>query len=198
MVSRLAVITCLPSLNPRASIAPGAYFTFHAKCESFFMSLAPRLWPLGTAPTRSRLECTQTAISLPSMPRPIPVREEVQHRLAGPPRLKVEKAVLRETAGVDDAVLRADIRPAVRRGFAAIVEACPDEAARQPGTRVAEAPPTFARCAAARGVGIVRADIAVLGSITYWPRVATALTCSVPITGTLGLALWYASAAGSA
>src|ERR1022692_548916 len=68
VVSRLAVITCLPSLYPRASIAPGVYLTFHARCESFFMSLVPRLWPLRNSSTRSRFECTQTAISWPSNP----------------------------------------------------------------------------------------------------------------------------------
>ena len=46
VVSRVVLSTCLPSLKPRASSEPGAYFTTQAACESFFTSFAPRLWPL--------------------------------------------------------------------------------------------------------------------------------------------------------
>src|SRR3954465_11156031 len=46
VVSRVVLSTCLPSLKPLASSEPGAYFTTQAACESFFISFAPRLWPL--------------------------------------------------------------------------------------------------------------------------------------------------------
>src|ERR1019366_631429 len=55
----------------------------------------------------------------------------------------------------DNPVLRADVWPLVRRGFAAIVKARPDEAAREPRPRIAEAPPAFSRGTARGGVGIV-------------------------------------------
>src|ERR1039458_5315401 len=59
--------------------------------------------------------------------RPIPVREYVQYRLRGPPGLEVEEAVFGESARVDNAVLRADVGPAVRRRLAAVVEARSEE-----------------------------------------------------------------------
>ena len=74
---------------------------------------------------------------------PVPVRKQVQHRLRGPPGLVVVKRVLRETAGVDDSVLRTDVGPRVGRRFAAIVEACPHKASRQPRPCVAESPPSL-------------------------------------------------------
>src|SRR5580692_6161637 len=91
---------------------------------------------------------------------PVPVRKKMQHGLLSPPRLVVVEGVFGKSAGVDDAVLRADVGPAVGRGLAAIVEAGPHEAAGQPGAGVAETPPAFGRGAAGCGVGIVGADVA--------------------------------------
>ncbi len=122
---------------------------------------------------------------------PVPVREDVQHRRRRPPRLVVVERVLREPAEVDDAVLRADVRPRVRRRLAAIVEAGPHEAARDHGRALTNCHQPARRGAARRGVRVVRADDA-LGSIgdVDAARVPTALTFSVPITGIVGLALW--------
>jgi hypothetical protein len=52
---------------------------------------------------------------LPLHPRPIPVREEMQNRLVGPPRLVVEKRILRETAGIDNSILRASLPGGISR-----------------------------------------------------------------------------------
>ena len=57
--------------------------------------------------------------------RPVPVGEDVQHHLIGPPRLEVVEAVLGEAAGIEDAELRADRREVERRGLAAIVKSGP-------------------------------------------------------------------------
>ncbi len=46
----------------------GSVLHVPGQCESFFMSFAPRLLPLQKSSTLSRLEYTQTAISLPSIP----------------------------------------------------------------------------------------------------------------------------------
>src|ERR1035441_4294532 len=95
---------------------------------------------------------------LPLQARPVPVRKQVQRRLRRPPRLEVEEAVLRKTAGIDNAILRADVGPLVGRRLAAVVEARPDEASGEPRPRVAEAPPTLAGRAAGGG-----------GEIGRWP-----------------------------
>src|SRR6185503_2865056 len=87
------------------------------------------------------------------------MREEMQNLFAGPPGLVVVKRVFRKSAHVDDAVLRADVRPSVGRGFTAIIEAGPHKPTGKPRARIAEAPPTLSRCAAGGGVRIVGTDI---------------------------------------
>jgi hypothetical protein len=58
--------------------------------------------------------------------------------------------------------VRADARPAVGGRLSAVVEAGPDEAARQPRTRVEEAPPLFRRAGPAGLVVVIRTDVAAL------------------------------------
>ena len=99
----------------------------------------------------------------PFHPRPIPMRKEVQNLLGCPPGLVIEECVLRESAHVDDSVLRTDVGPSVRRGFAAIVEPRPHKASQQPRPRIAEAPPAFSRSASRRGVRVIRTHIAFAG-----------------------------------
>ena len=72
---------------------------------------------------------------------PIPMWKEMQHGLRAPPCFVVIKVVLGEAAHVDDAELRVDRRPSVGRGLAAIVEAGPGKAARQPFPRAIKLPP---------------------------------------------------------
>src|ERR1700676_1748791 len=98
---------------------------------------------------------------LPFESRPVPMREQVQHGLIGPPRLVVEERVLRESAGVDHAVLRTDVWPLIGRWFAAVIEAGPHESARDIGPCAHEAPPAFRRGAAGGGGGIVGGDRAL-------------------------------------
>ena len=65
---------------------------------------------------------------MPDAIRPIPVRLEVEDGFIGPPGAVEMGDVLGETAGVEDAEVRVDVRPLViGRGFAAVVEAGPDE-----------------------------------------------------------------------
>src|ERR1700753_4269591 len=90
------------------------------------------------------------------------MRKQVQYRLRRPPRLIVEERIFREATGVDNPVLRADIWPAIGGRLAAIVESRPYRSACQPLPRIAEAPPTFRRCAARGGVRIIRTNIALL------------------------------------
>ena len=56
VVSRFSVSTTLPSFDPRASIAPGSYFTFHStwpRCGTFWL---PWLLPFTNSSTSSRFE----------------------------------------------------------------------------------------------------------------------------------------------
>src|ERR1035441_5421933 len=46
VVSRFSVNTILPSFDPRASIKPGSYFTFHSTCPRRGTLWLPRLLPL--------------------------------------------------------------------------------------------------------------------------------------------------------
>src|SRR5580658_9934345 len=68
VVSRFSVSTTAPPFDPRASIDPGSYFTFHStwpRCGTF---LLPRLCPLTNSSTSSMFEYTQTGIRSPSLP----------------------------------------------------------------------------------------------------------------------------------
>src|SRR5450756_1184100 len=71
------------------------------------------------------------------------MRREVQHGVRRPPRLVVVKSVLRKTAGVENAEMRVDARPPIRRRLAAIIKTGPDERAGKPRTRRKITPPAF-------------------------------------------------------
>src|SRR5690348_15260590 len=72
---------------------------------------------------------------------PVPVRKQMQDGLTSPPSLVVEVVVLGKTTHVYDAELRVDRRPAVWRRLAAIIEASPSKATRQPFASRIEFPP---------------------------------------------------------
>ena len=72
--------------------------------------------------------------------RPVPVRQQVDHRLGGPGGLQVVAAVLQRAGRVHHPELGRHGRPAEGRGLAAVVEAGPDEHAGQEGPLGIEAP----------------------------------------------------------
>src|SRR5215469_8561745 len=88
---------------------------------------------------------------------PIPVGKQVQHRFLAPPGFVVEKIVLWKATCVDDAKLGADRRPAIRRGFAAVVEASPGEATREPFPGGIEFPPLLCQLRPRRMVQVISA-----------------------------------------
>src|SRR5664280_143601 len=90
---------------------------------------------------------------------PVPVRREVQHGVRCPPRLVVIKSVLRKTAGVENAEVRVDARPPIRRRLAAIIKTSPDKRAREPRTRRKETPPAFGSGGPSRPDQIVSGDV---------------------------------------
>ena len=92
--------------------------------------------------------------------RPVPMRQQMQHRLVRPPRLVILKVVLGKTAGVEDAEMRIDARPVVRRRLAAIIKTRPDESAGEPRTHREEAPPAFGGVRPRRRVFVVGAHVA--------------------------------------
>ena len=59
--------------------------------------------------------------------RPVPMREEMEHRLVGPLTLIHVITVFREAGKVDDAEVTAASREAVRCWLTDIIPACPDE-----------------------------------------------------------------------
>src|ERR1017187_1321832 len=77
-----------------------------------------------------------------------------------PPRLVIIKIVLRETAYVEDAEMRIDARPAVRRRLTAIIKTGPDKAAGEPRAFGEITPPALRRVRPARRVHVVGADVA--------------------------------------
>ena len=92
-------------------------------------SCRPSDLPLSNSSTASQFVYAITRIVSPSLPRPVPVRQHVHERLAREERLVQVERVLREAAGVENAPVRADARPPVRRRLAAVVEAGPGEQA---------------------------------------------------------------------
>src|ERR1035438_4790224 len=77
------------------------------------------------------------------LPRPVPVREEMQRGLRSPPCLVIVKVVLGETAHIHNAEMGVDARPPVGRRLAAVIESRPGESARQERARVVKLPPDF-------------------------------------------------------
>ena len=92
--------------------------------------------------------------------RPVPVRQQMQHRFVRPPRLVIPGVVLAKAAHVQDAEVRIDARPAIRRRLAAVIKPRPDEAAGQPRTRVEETPPFLGRIRPRLRVVVVGAHVA--------------------------------------
>src|SRR5262249_258260 len=64
---------------------------------------------------------------------PLPLRQDMKHRLIGPPGFVIKEIVLGKTAGIQDAEMGIDARPTIGRGLAAIIEPGPGEAAGKPG-----------------------------------------------------------------
>src|ERR1044072_1129530 len=62
---------------------------------------------------------------------PVPVRQEVEHRLVGPDALVEVEGILGESREIDGAEVRAAGGPFVGRGLAEVVDTLPDEDARQ-------------------------------------------------------------------
>ena len=68
----------------------------------------------------------------------VPVRQDVQYRLVGPPGLQEESLVFRKAAVVEDTKLRSGCGEFQRIGLAPIVESRPIEQAGEPGTGIVE------------------------------------------------------------
>ena len=97
--------------------------------------------------------------------RPIPVRQQVQHGVGRPPRFVVIENVLRKTARVENAEMRADARPPIWRRLAAIIEAGPDERTGEPRAGGKETPPAFGGGGPARPDDVVGGDVTVLAIV---------------------------------
>src|ERR1022692_2103613 len=89
----------------------------------------------------------------------------MQNTVRRPPRLIIPEIVLRKTAGVQDAKMRTDARPFVRRRLATIIKSGPVKSAGGPGADGEETPPFFGRLAPTRIVVVVGADITARGVI---------------------------------
>src|SRR5438128_1441013 len=89
------------------------------------------------------------------------MRKYMQHGLRSPPRLIIEVVVFRESAGVHDAEMRTDARPAIRTRFTAIIEAGPGKATGQEWALVEDLPPSFgAECVSGK-VDVISADVSL-------------------------------------
>ena len=80
------------------------------------------------------------AHAVPFVSFQIPVGENVQHGLVRPPRLQVPCLILRESAVVEDSLVRAGLRISDGVRLAAEVESYPVEQSSEPGTFVVEPP----------------------------------------------------------
>src|SRR3954465_4189473 len=91
----------------------------------------------------------------------------MKDRLARPPSLVVVERVLGKAADVNDSVLRADVRPSIRRGFASIIESRPHESPGKPLSRIAESPPAFRRGASGGRVWVIRRNVSfrIIGDV---------------------------------
>src|ERR1019366_3519429 len=72
---------------------------------------------------------------------PIPVRKKMQHRVRAPPCLIIIIIIFGEAAGIHDPEVRADARPVVGSGLAAIVESRPRKSAGKKWPGVVIFPP---------------------------------------------------------
>src|SRR5689334_16126447 len=99
---------------------------------------------------------------LPLLARPVPVRQQVGNGLIAPPGPVIVVAVLGEAADVQDAEVRVDAGPAVRRRLAFVVETGPDEAAGDERALGDGPPRPFRRLPPGRAVDIIGADVTLL------------------------------------
>ena len=107
----------------------------------------------------------------------IPVGQDVQHRLVGPPRLQVERLVFGKSAIVEDAKFGACSRKLERVGLSAIVKAGPVKQPGKPGAVGVEAPSaTYAveYAVAAVGAAVERRHAAVVAVIEIYAASAAA------------------------
>src|SRR5690348_2147321 len=86
--------------------------------------------------------------------------KNVKHRLFRPARLIIIEKIFREAAGVHDAEMRADARPAVGRGLTSIIEAGPDESAGDERASRVILEPIFRQRAPVGPVYVVGRDVA--------------------------------------
>src|SRR5487761_2352439 len=84
----------------------------------------------------------------------------MQHHVCGPPSLIIPRDVLPKTAGVENAEMRIDARPGIRRRLTAIIKTRPHEAAAQPWARGKDAIPLFGGVRPTGRVHVVGADVA--------------------------------------
>ncbi len=163
VVSTFVSAMTLPSASkPFALKVPGSYFTFHDRWEFGCIVCLPSDAPFRNNSTCLQLLNASTRISWPSLPGPVPVRQQMQNGVRRPPRLVIIKIVLRKTAHVEHAEMRIDARPAVRRRLATIIKTGPHETAAQPRTVGEKAPPCFRRLRPLGVVHVIGADIAAL------------------------------------
>src|SRR3989442_182061 len=85
----------------------------------------------------------------------------MQHRPGSPPRLVIIENVFRETAGIQRAEVRANARPPVGRGLAAIIESCPRKSTGDEWARIIDFPPSFGAIRVSGKVDIVGADVSL-------------------------------------
>src|SRR5271157_8777 len=114
---------------------------------STFHSIARELIPFHTERLAIQEEFDRVTIGvashgneLPFLTLPIPVRKQMQHRLAGPLALIKVEAILFETAGIDNAGGRTFHGP---HGFAQIVDARPHKIAGDVAVGSDELPELF-------------------------------------------------------
>src|SRR6185437_7040767 len=89
----------------------------------------------------------------------------MQDGFPAPPRLIIKESVFGEAARVDDAEMRTDAGPVVRRRLAAIIESRPKKSAREKRPRGVKLPPLFGGGSVmSRRVQVVGGDITSLGS----------------------------------
>ena len=91
--------------------------------------------------------------------RPVPVRQQMHHRLHGPPGLQQIRIVLEKPAGIEHSELRTDGRPVERGGFSAIVKSSPVEQARGVGSGEVVAPAVFDRGMLAVAFEVIRDEM---------------------------------------
>src|SRR5207248_10105602 len=106
---------------------------------------------------------------LPLFSLPVPVRKQMYRRLTPPPNPVVVKIVLRKTARIHHAKMRADARHLIRRRLPAIVKPRPAKSSRKPCILVIKTPPCLRRARPARKVHVVRTHISTQRIVLIHP-----------------------------